>query len=66
MPRLPESPTPWLAALAGLLAASFLMAYYVNLLQESVARGNQSRYTQQHAPATPAAKQLATATRDAS
>ena len=43
-----------LLALA-LVVGAFLMVYYVNLLQDSVARAAQSRYGQQtaQAPATP-------------
>ena len=53
MMRRPDSPAPWLFALTALLTASFLLAYYVNLLQQSVERGHQARYSQQAAPVVP-------------
>ncbi|MDP9045662.1 MAG: hypothetical protein M3O01_12745 [Pseudomonadota bacterium] len=64
MKRTSQTPMPWLLALGALLTASFLLAYYVNLLQDAVARGSQLKYTQQDAPT--AAHKLATAHSNAS
>jgi hypothetical protein len=51
-----------LAALAMVIGA-FLMAYYVQLLHDSVARGAQLRYSQQSTAAPVARVQLARDTR---
>lgn len=47
MNRSPISALSWLFALGSLALAAFLLVYYVQLLEISVARGNQVKYSQQ-------------------